>query len=261
MTIYGTGFILDANIVVTISANETMVSELCCTTADSSGAFSTTYVTLGHPEYYVTATDGTNTATTAFTDPVNYKIHVEKVVEWNGATPDTTKTFTIVLTNSLDPSSPYSKTISYLGGTLNFDKLTNNVYTVSEDPGADWTVDINPTSILATSGTPPVVTVTNTYHPATKGTLIVKKILINDNGGTATAVDFSFKVNDGTSTALEFDGQNDLTVSAGTYSVAEVAGFSRYDTTYDNCADVAIDNGETKTCTTSPTMTSPVRLS
>ena len=50
----------------------------------------------------------------------------------------------------------------------------------------------------------------------------MKKTLIKDNGGDETAVDFSFKVNDGTSTAFEPDGQNDLTVDAGTYSVAEV---------------------------------------
>ena len=48
--------------------------------------------------------------------------------------------------------------------------------------------------------------------------LIVKKVVVNDDGGTATAADFSFKVNGGSAQSFEADGQNDLTVNAGTYS-------------------------------------------
>ena len=72
--------------------------------------------------------------------------------------------------------------------------------------------------------------------------------MINDNGGTKTAADFSFKVNGGTATPFEADGQNDLTVDAGTYSVTEPAA-AGYTTSYDNCDDLALANGETKTCT------------
>ncbi len=88
-------------------------------------------------------------------------------------------------------------------------------------------------------------TITNDDKPAT---LIVKKIVINDNGGTKVASDFSFSVNDGSGIAFEADGQNDLTVNAGTYDVGEdsVAGYS---TTYDNCLDLVIPNGGTATCT------------
>ena len=34
------------------------------------------------------------------------------------------------------------------------------------------------------------------------GTLIVKKLVVNDNGGTKIATDFSFKVNGGTATCV-----------------------------------------------------------
>ena len=49
--------------------------------------------------------------------------------------------------------------------------------------------------------------------------------------GRATAVDFAFQVNGGQAQAFEADGQNDLTVDAGTYSVTEPAA-SGYSTTY-----------------------------
>ena len=50
-------------------------------------------------------------------------------------------------------------------------------------------------------------TITNNDQPAT---LIVKKVVVNDNGGTKVASDFSFQVNGGAAQAFEADGQNDL---------------------------------------------------
>ncbi len=71
-------------------------------------------------------------------------------------------------------------------------------------------------------------TITNDDEPAT---LIVKKVVVNDNGGTATADDFSFQVNGGAAQAFQADGQNDLEVAAGTYNVTEPA-VAGYTTTY-----------------------------
>jgi uncharacterized repeat protein (TIGR01451 family) len=88
-------------------------------------------------------------------------------------------------------------------------------------------------------------TITNDDQPAE---LIVKKIVVNDNGGTASADDFSFQVNGGQAVSFEADGQNNLTVNAGTYNVVEPA-VAGYGTTYDNCANVQIPNGGTATCT------------
>jgi len=100
-------------------------------------------------------------------------------------------------------------------------------------------------SIMLSIGDNKTCTLTNYDQP---GTLIVKKIVVNDNGGTKAAQDFSFKVNGGTSQAFEADGQNDLTVNAGTYSVVEDSA-AGYAATYDNCINVQIPNGGTATCT------------
>jgi hypothetical protein len=71
VTIYGTGFTPDATITVTLSTPTAMVREWTVV-ADSTGAFETQYTAgLGEPDYIVSATDGTITASTAFTD-VNY---------------------------------------------------------------------------------------------------------------------------------------------------------------------------------------------
>jgi len=68
VTIYGSGFTPDATVTVTLSTPDGVVSEWN-TTSDSTGAFQTEYTTgLGQPDYIVTATDGTITASTAFTD-------------------------------------------------------------------------------------------------------------------------------------------------------------------------------------------------
>ena len=88
------------------------------------------------------------------------------------------------------------------------------------------------------------------------GTLIVKKVVINDNGGSKIATDFKFKVNGGNATSFIQDGDdtlkglNTLTVNAGTYSVIEDGlPITGYDTTYDTCSNVTVSLGETKTCT------------
>ena len=61
------------------------------------------------------------------------------------------------------------------------------------------------------------------------GTLTVKKLVVNDNGGTAVATNFKFTVNCGTATSFKADpgnndglhGLNTVTVPPGSYSVAE----------------------------------------
>jgi uncharacterized repeat protein (TIGR01451 family) len=80
------------------------------------------------------------------------------------------------------------------------------------------------------------------------GSLIVKKVVINDDGGTKIASDFTFRVNAGAPQAFEADGQNDLAVAAGTYSVVEPS-VPGYATTYDNCLSVVVPSGGSATCT------------
>jgi hypothetical protein len=88
------------------------------------------------------------------------------------------------------------------------------------------------------------------------GTLVVKKVVVNDNGGTKHATDFTFSVNGGTATAFTQDpdndvlhGRNSLTVQVGTtYNVTEPT-VTGYDTTYSGCSDVTVTAGGTATCT------------
>ncbi len=80
------------------------------------------------------------------------------------------------------------------------------------------------------------------------GTLVVVKAITNDNGGSATADGFQFQVDGGSATAFEADGENSITVPAGTYSVTEVAD-THYVASYDNCTGVVVANGESQTCT------------
>lgn len=107
--------------------------------------------------------------------------------------------------------------------------------------------DLSGNSLTLSTGDDVTCTVTNNDQP---GTLVVVKELPNDNGGTADESDFSFQVNAGEPITFNTNGQNTLTVDAGTYTVTEVgAPFDEYDTSYGNCENVAVANGETETCT------------
>ncbi len=97
-------------------------------------------------------------------------------------------------------------------------------------------------------------TITNDDQPAT---LIVKKVLINDNGGIAGVTSFSYKVNAGFDVVFEADAQNDATVNAGVYSVVENAA-AGYTTIYENCSNLQISNGGTATCTITNNDNAPV---
>jgi fimbrial isopeptide formation D2 family protein len=116
----------------------------------------------------------------------------------------------------------------------------NNDAPVTATPGqgASWTVDV-------ASGSDIVCTITNARNT---GSLKVTKVVTIDDGGSATCDDFGFKVNGGSTIGFEAECTNVLTLPTGTYSVAEppVAG---YDTTYQNCSEVAVVNGQQATCT------------
>jgi hypothetical protein len=81
-----------------------------------------------------------------------------------------------------------------------------------------------------------------------QGTLVVKKVVVNNNGGTAVASNFSFKVNNGPAVAFAAGGTNNIAVDADTYSVSEVAA-AGYSASYNNCSNVSVSIGQTKTCT------------
>src|SRR5690606_26447950 len=79
------------------------------------------------------------------------------------------------------------------------------------------------------------------------GTLVVRKLVIRDDGGTTATSSFSFEVNGGDAIPFESDGENSIPVETGTYTVVETDadGFA---VSYDNCSDVMISEGETEIC-------------
>jgi hypothetical protein len=120
-------------------------------------------------------------------------------------------------------------------------------------PIAGYTTSYSGCTGTIAANTTSTCTITNNDQAAT---LIVKKIVTNDSGGTKHATDFSFSVNGGASTAFLQDGsdvdagKNTLSVNAGTYNVVETGTpISGYDTSYSGCASISLANGATATCT------------
>lgn len=85
-----------------------------------------------------------------------------------------------------------------------------------------------------------------------EATLTITKVVV----GTSTSpTNFSFSINNGTSTAFEADGSNTLTVATGTYGVTEVGTTTGYTVTYNNCASIVLQDGDSATCTITNTLT------
>ncbi len=135
--------------------------------------------------------------------------------------------------------------------TLTKDAGTYNV-TEPAVTGYTTTYD-NCSNVALTNGGTQTCTITNDDQA---GTLIVKKVVVNDNGGSKHATDFSFQVGSDAAVAFLQDGgdvlkgKNTLTKDAGTYTITEPA-VAGYTTTYDNCSNVVLTNGDTQTCTIS----------
>ena len=94
---------------------------------------------------------------------------------------------------------------------------------------------------------PGTTVVCNVYNYDKPATLTIVKNLIQDNGAKDLITSFSFKVNDGNSVYFDQNGQASMTVPAGNYSVIENES-SAYKTTYTNCMDINLANGDEATC-------------
>jgi hypothetical protein len=179
---------------------------------------------------------------------------IKSVVETNGGTAGP-EAFTLRVTGSngtnlAGPGSSSGTTYSLPPGT----------YTVSEavpllsgykQTGFSGDCDASGTVVLSLDGSK-TCKVTNNDLP---GHLIVKKLVVNTNGGTMRATDFSFSVNGGAATPFAQDGidplkgLNTVDVPAGSFSVVENATpIAGYTTTYSNCSGTIL-NDATKTCT------------
>ncbi|QNP41494.1 galactose oxidase-like domain-containing protein [Lysobacter solisilvae (ex Woo and Kim 2020)] len=100
-----------------------------------------------------------------------------------------------------------------------------------------------------TSGTRSAqATASFTVQPPQPATLTVRNLLVNENGGTREAADFSFSLNGGAPVQFEADGSNVLSLAAGTYSITETP-VADYTPSYANCTDIVLLAGESATCT------------
>jgi hypothetical protein len=128
-------------------------------------------------------------------------------------------------------------------------KVTTGSYSVTETGPSGYTASFSAgCSGSISAGQTKTCTVTNDDKP---GTLIVKKHVIDDNGGQKHANDFTMKVTAGHPSQSSFAGSESgttVTVDAGSYSVDEdsVSGYTK--TLGADCSGT-IANGETKTCT------------
>ncbi|MEK7584066.1 MAG: SdrD B-like domain-containing protein, partial [Patescibacteria group bacterium] len=162
-------------------------------------------------------------------------------------------------TNVSSPSFAGSETgvmVTLNQGSYSVDEATFEGYDKALSADCSGTINI---------GEEKTCTITNDDQP---GTLIVKKVVVNDNGGSAKPEDFSFTVDGGDNISFEADGENQMTVDAGTYTVVEnlKSGYSLTDIgcvyenesvgqTIANGKEVTIDSGDIVTCTFTNTYT------
>jgi prealbumin domain-containing protein len=155
-----------------------------------------------------------------------------------------------------------SDVLSGAGGASSTASFKAGTYTLTEGGGpsgytaSSWsctgTGTQNGSNITLGLGQSAECTITNTSEP---GHLTIRKVVVNDNGGTKHATDFKFKVNGGTATSFtqstdQNHGENSVNLSAGTFTVVEdglpIAGYNT--STSGDCSGT-VANGETKICT------------
>ncbi|MFA7285335.1 MAG: peptidoglycan-binding protein [Candidatus Paceibacterota bacterium] len=90
--------------------------------------------------------------------------------------------------------------------------------------------------------------------PVVNGTLVVKKIVVNNENGVKTAGDFSFKINGGGSVNFMQNisnpllGENTISLAPGTYTITEDS-VANYAALAENCTAIVITSEQTATCT------------
>jgi hypothetical protein len=237
------------------SVTESVPSDWNLTTASCVKADGTTFTgTFDSANNRVTgiAIESGKLTTCTFTDRLkNGTLVVKKVVvNDNGGTKKATD-FSFSVSGGAGTAFIQDTDASHGKNTLSLSAGTAFSVTEVGTPIAGYDTSYSGCTGTIAANTTSTCTITNDDQPAT---LIVKKVVVNDNGGSKHATDFSFSVNGGTSTAFTQDtdadhGKNTLTVSPGSYSVVESGlPITGYTTTSSACSG-SIANGETKTCT------------
>lgn len=165
---------------------------------------------------------------------------IKHVINDNGGTLDASDFTMLVLGDNV--SSPFFAG-SEAGTAVTSDEGAYSVGEIEQD-GYGMSLSGDCTGTIS-AGQVKTCTVTNDDRSAT---LIVRKVVVNDDGGTDQAEDFSFQVNEGPAQSFETDGENVLTVNAGTYDITEPV-VSGYRSTFDNCEGISLPNDGTAICT------------
>lgn len=185
--------------------------------------------------------------------PLPGTLIVDKVTEPSGST----RVFDVMVTGT--------GAITGGGAGTTTDAVNKNyeveagTYSVTETVPSGWTQVSNTcTNVVVGAGETEVCTITNRKEP----TITVVKMVVNDDGGTATSSDFMIHVHDmsGTTT-VDVAGSPQVgstsgttyTVAPGLYHVAETGGPADYSMTVggDCAADgsITLAAGDDKTCT------------
>lgn len=195
---------------------------------------------------------------------------IKKIINnaWNA---DLTETFNFNLTGQEDisvvtevPEGEYNSEEYDAIGQSNTMNISAGEYNLTEDLLSQWNLTNvscsgeegseieNGVALSLSNGEEVTCTFTNTRKT---GTLVVNKLVKNDNSGEKNVSDFSFKINDGepisfndTEDGNNLTGQNTIILETGTYYISEPE-FSGYDRILENnCRTTVLNEGETMIC-------------
>ncbi len=225
------GFIVPGTYQVTETANSDYVTTSTCTSSLGHAADNPNSINL----------DPGETVTCTFTNTKKPKLTVTKiVVNDNGGTKQVSDFPLFVDGNSVTSGVKNTSTI----GSHTVSETTDPGYTATI--GGDCAAD---GSITLAAGDDKSCTITNNDKPAK---LIVIKHVINDNGGTATAANFTLDSGGSNDSPDNFAGAEspgtEVTLDAGAYNVTET-GPAGYTASFSADCSGSIANGQEKTCT------------
>jgi hypothetical protein len=190
----------------------------------------------------------TKTCTVTNDDQAATLTVIKHVINDNGGT-NVAADWTMSVTGG-NPS-PGSFPGEEVGTTVTID--ANTAYDVSESGPSGYASDGGSADCSSVAGIPNGGSATCTFtNDDQAATLVVVKHVINDDGGTAVASDFTLDSGGVNDTPDDFAGEESpgttVTLDAGSYDVTETgpSGYTESDSA--DCSGT-IANGETKTCT------------
>jgi hypothetical protein len=247
----------------------------------------------------VTSFAGSSTGTSITLDPGSYAVTEASSTGYNAAysadctgtivagetktctvtnddiAPPTTGTIMVivnVVNNNSGSSTSSDFTVNFSGTNASTSTFSGNAsgtavvvdagsYVVSQSTSTGYTTSFSADCLgTIVGGATKTCTITNDDLAPTTGTLIVRKVVVNDNGKTATSGDFTLNVTGNSPSSSSVQGSEigvAITVGAGNYSVSEPTN-SNYTASYSTDCSGSMVAGQTKTCTVTNNDNAPV---